>query len=101
VGTVTGTNEYETMHVKTLATHPSFQNSGIATRLMEEMEKQAAKAECFKISLFTTPVMKSAIHLYKKRGYQREGVLKKQLHGRGFDSLWKDLTWASMISSKD
>jgi len=81
VGTVTGTNEYETMHVKTLATHPSFQNSGVGTRLMEEIEKEAAKAECFKISLFTTPVMKSAIHLYKKRGYDREGVLKRQYHG--------------------
>jgi len=34
VGTVTGTIEYETMYVKTLATHPSFQNSGVATKLM-------------------------------------------------------------------
>jgi len=81
VGTVTGTIEYESMHVKTLATHPSFQNLGIATRLMEETEKEAAKADCIKISLFTTPVMKSAIHLYKKRGYQRESVLKRQYHG--------------------
>jgi len=81
VGTVTGQIEHETMHVKTLATHPSFQNCGIGTRLMEEIEKEAVEAECYKISLFTTPVMKSAIHLYEKHGYMREGVLKKQFHG--------------------
>jgi len=81
VGTVTGTIEYETMHVKTLATLPNFQNLEVATRLMEEIEKESVKAGCYKISLFTTPVMKSAIHLYEKLGYEREGVLKKQFHG--------------------
>jgi ribosomal protein S18 acetylase RimI-like enzyme len=48
---------------------------------MEEIEEEAVETRCYKISLFTTPVMKSAIHLYEKRGYQREGVLKKQFHG--------------------
>jgi len=81
VGTVTGTIEGETIHVKTLATHPCFQNLGVGTRLMEEIEKEAVGAGCYKVSLFTTPVMKSAIHLYEKRGYEREGVLKKQFHG--------------------
>jgi ribosomal protein S18 acetylase RimI-like enzyme len=81
VGTVTGTIEYESMHVKTLATHPGFQNFRVGTRLMEEIEEEAVETRCYKISLFTTPVMKSAIHLYEKRGYQREGVLKKQFHG--------------------
>jgi len=81
VGTVTGIIKYESMQVKTLATHPSSQNLGVATQLMEEIEKEAVKAECRKISLFTTPIMKSAIHLYEKRGYEREGVLKKQFYG--------------------
>jgi len=81
VGTVTGTIEYETMHVKTLATHPSFQNLGIGTRLMQEIEREAREDGCYKISLFTTPVMKSAIHMYKKCGYEKEGILKKQFHG--------------------
>jgi len=81
VGTVTGTIDCESMNVQTLATHPSFQNLRVATRLMEKMEKEAVEAECYKISLFTTPIMKSAIHVYEKLGYEREGVLKKQFHG--------------------
>jgi len=80
-GTVTGEIDCESMLVKTLATHPGFQNLGVGTRLMEELEKEAVEAGCYKISLFTTPVMKSAIHLYEKLGYEREGVLKKQFHG--------------------
>jgi len=81
VGTVTGTINCESMRVKTLATHPNFQNIGVGTQLMEKIEKEAVEAGCYKISLFTTPVMKSAIHLYEKHGYEREGVLKKQFHG--------------------
>jgi len=81
VGTVTGTTKYESMYVKALATHPSFQNLGVGTRLMEEIEKEAVKVGCYKISLYTTPVMKSAIHIYEKCRYEREGVLKKQFHG--------------------
>jgi len=81
VGTVTGTIDCESMLVMTLATHPDFQNLGVGTKLMETIEEEAVKAGCYKISLFTTPVMKSAIHLYEKRGYQREGILKKQFHG--------------------
>jgi len=80
VGTVAGTIGCESMNVMTLATHPRFQNLGVGTRLMEELEKEAIKAWCYKISLFTTPVMKSAIHVYEKRGFEREGVLKKQFH---------------------
>jgi len=81
VGTVTGTIDCESMNLQTLATHPSFQNQSIGTKLMERIEKEAVDAGCYKISLFTTPVMKSAIHLYEKLGYEREGVLKKQFHG--------------------
>jgi len=81
VGTVTEIIKYESMQVKTLATHPAFQNLGVAAQLMEEIEKEAVKARCHKTSLFTTPVMKSAIHLYEKLGYEREGVLKKQFYG--------------------
>jgi len=81
VGTMTGTVEYESMYVKTLATHPSFQNLGVGKRLMEEIEKEAVEAECYKITLFTTPVMKSAIRIYEKLEYEREGVLKMQFHG--------------------
>jgi len=84
VGTVTGTIEHESLYVKTLATHPSFQNMGAGAKLMERIEKEAVKVRCLKISLFTTPVMKSAIHLYEKLGYEREGVLKKQFHGIDF-----------------
>lgn len=81
VGTVTGTIEYETIHVKTLAAHPSFQNLGIGTNLMKEIEKEAVKVRLRKISLLTTPIMNSAINLYEKLGYEKEGVLKRQFHG--------------------
>jgi len=81
VGTVTGAIDCESMHVKTFATHPSFQNFGVGTGLMQEIEKEAIKAGCYKISLCTTPVMKSATHIYEKCGYEREGVLKKEFHG--------------------
>jgi len=91
VGTVTKTIEHECMYVKTFATHPSFQDLGVGAKLMERIEKEAVKAECHKISLFTTPVMKSAIHLYEKLGYEKEGVLKKQFHGIDFIAFGKIL----------
>lgn len=90
-GTVTETIEHECMYAKTLATHPRFQNLGVGAKLMERIEKEAVEARCYKISLFTTPVMKAAIHLYKKLGYEREGVLKKQFHGIDFIAFGKIL----------
>jgi len=81
VGTVTRIIEFETMHVRTLATHPIFQNLGVGTKLMEKIEKEALEAGCYKIFLTSTPVMKSAIHVYEKVGFKREGILKKQFHG--------------------
>ena len=48
--------------------HPGFQNQGIGTRLMHEIEKRMSEAERFE--LFTGFKSERNLYLYQKLGYQ-------------------------------
>ena len=57
-----------TCFIGRLIVHPGFQNQGIGTRLMHEIEKRLSDAERFE--LFTGSKSERNLYLYQKLGYQ-------------------------------
>lgn len=57
-----------TGYIGRLIVHPDFQNQGIGTRVMDEIEQ--IFAECDRWMLMTGHLSEKNIHLYEKRGYK-------------------------------
>jgi ribosomal protein S18 acetylase RimI-like enzyme len=61
VGTATGIEEHESLHVCSVAVDPTFQGQGVARRLMERLEEIARERGCRKLFLQTAWVMTEAL----------------------------------------
>jgi ribosomal protein S18 acetylase RimI-like enzyme len=68
VGSVRGYLHEGTCFVGRLIVHPSFENRGIGTRLMEEIERAFSHAARFE--LFTGHLSERNLYLYRKLGYR-------------------------------
>ncbi len=68
VGSVRGFMREGTCHIGKLIVHPDFQNLGIGTRLLEEIEKCYKRAERYE--LFTGHRSIRNLYLYRKLGYK-------------------------------
>jgi ribosomal protein S18 acetylase RimI-like enzyme len=69
---------------------PQYRGKGIASKLLENMMGQVFKNKAIrKIKLAVNVTQKSAISLYKKFGFRRSGVAKKefQIAGKFYDAL--------------
>jgi ribosomal protein S18 acetylase RimI-like enzyme len=66
IGSVRAKCQSDTCYIGRLIVHPDFQNQGIGTRLMCEIEK-CRNAERYE--LFTGSKSEWSLHLYKKLGY--------------------------------
>ena len=91
VGTATGLEEHEALHVCSVAVLPDWQGYGIARRLMEALEDIARQRRCHKLWLQTAWAMTEAIALYERLGYQREGYQPRQFYGEDFVMFGKVL----------
>jgi ribosomal protein S18 acetylase RimI-like enzyme len=68
VGSVRGHVERGTCLIGRLIVHPEFQNQGIGSRLMEEIEERFGDVERFE--LFTGHKSERNLRFYEKRGYE-------------------------------
>jgi ribosomal protein S18 acetylase RimI-like enzyme len=68
IGSVRAFLKEETCYIERLIVHPDFQNQGIGTKLMNEIEKNFSNAKRFE--LFTGHKSARNIHLYQKLGYR-------------------------------
>lgn len=84
VGTATGIEKHESLHVCSVAVDPAFGGQGIARCLMHELEKIAREKNCYKLFLQTAWSMTEAIALYRKLGYEQEGYQRKHFYGEDF-----------------
>ena len=69
IGTVRVQQEGNTCHLGRLAVHPDFQNQGVATKLLMEVERTFPA--CGRFELFTGDRSVRSIRLYEKLGYKR------------------------------
>jgi ribosomal protein S18 acetylase RimI-like enzyme len=68
VGSVKAFDKGGTCHIGRLVVHPEFQNQGIGTQLMNEIESIFGESKRFE--LFTGHRSEKNLHLYQKLGYQ-------------------------------
>jgi GNAT superfamily N-acetyltransferase len=68
IGSVRAYMRHGTCFVGRLIVHPDFQNQGIGSSLMHEIERRFGQAKRFE--LFTGHLSKRNMYLYQKLGYQ-------------------------------
>lgn len=62
------------VHIRGMAVHPNWQGKcGLASALLQKIEKDARFEECTFITLDTTEILKKAQKFYKKHGYIKTG----------------------------
>ncbi|MFQ6000418.1 MAG: GNAT family N-acetyltransferase [Anaerolineae bacterium] len=84
IGTATGLEEHQSLHVCSVAVHPDCQGRGVARLLMERLEALARSLGCHKLFLQTAWAMTEAMALYESLGYQREGYQPRHFYGEDF-----------------
>jgi L-phenylalanine/L-methionine N-acetyltransferase len=74
-----------------LAIHPDFAGKGFGVKMMQEIKDLAQQKGCKRLELSAGTENLRAIELYKKVGFEAEGVLRKYTHlkreGRFLDEL--------------
>lgn len=73
IGSVKAYEKEGTCHIGRLIVHPDFQNRGIGTKLMKEIENIFKKSKRFE--LFTGDKSQKNLYLYQKLGYK---IFKEQ-----------------------
>jgi ribosomal protein S18 acetylase RimI-like enzyme len=68
IGSVRAYESQGTCFIGRLIVHPDFQNQGIGTSLMHEVERRFGDAKSFE--LFTGHLSKRNLYLYQKLGYE-------------------------------
>lgn len=61
-------------YITNVAVHPAYRRRGVATALLEQLEKYAEGHDMSRITLEVRASNDKAIALYKKMGYKKEGV---------------------------
>lgn len=75
------------LYIEKLAVHPDFQNRGIGTSMLREIEeKYSHQVSMFK--LFTGEKSERNLHLYKKAGYRE--VKRKPSQGHNFNLIFME-----------
>ena len=67
IGSVRAYKEEDTLYIGRLIVHPDFQNQGIGTKLLKEIEAKFNDVKRFE--LFTGYKSKKNLYLYRKSGY--------------------------------
>lgn len=67
IGSVRASKEEDTLYIGRLIVHPDFQNQGIGTKLLKEIEAKFNDVKRFE--LFTGYKSKKNLNLYRKFGY--------------------------------
>ncbi|MES1226177.1 MAG: GNAT family N-acetyltransferase [Bacteroidota bacterium] len=80
-----------------LAVHPSFAGRGYGYKMMQEIIGFAKSEGFLRIELGVSLINEKAIHLYKKAGFEQEGVLKKYIYLKNENKFLDDMMMAYMV----
>jgi len=75
VGTVSATINSDHGHLRGMAVLPEFQGSGIALKLLAEIEHWLRSQGCRGVTLDTTEPLTVAMKFYERHGYRRSGKI--------------------------
>jgi ribosomal protein S18 acetylase RimI-like enzyme len=73
LGTVAYKAENGEGHIRGMAVLPRWHGSGIASRLLDTVERDLRELHCRAITLDTTKPLRRAISFYEKNGFRKTG----------------------------
>jgi GNAT superfamily N-acetyltransferase len=74
VGTISAYSEGSSLHIRSMAVHPSMRGQGIGKLLLGRVEDFASANDYKRLLLNTTPFMNRAIRLYERFGFEFNGT---------------------------
>lgn len=92
VGTVAAIAKGDSVYMRGMAVLPSARKSGIASRLVETVERWAVEQDARRVFLTTTPFLYGAIRLYERHGFQRLHTLPPDLFGTPLFTMEKTIS---------
>ena len=75
VGTISALINEDHGHLRGMAVLPNFQGSGIASKLLAEIEHWLRSQRCHEVTLDTTEPLTVAMKFYERHGYRRSGKI--------------------------
>jgi GNAT superfamily N-acetyltransferase len=91
VGTLSAVARGEALYLRGMAVAPTARGDGIGRRLLERAEEYATRNGFERLSLSTTPFLKSAIRLYERCGFSRINEKPDDLFGTPLFTMVKNL----------
>ncbi|MFZ0201445.1 MAG: GNAT family N-acetyltransferase [Candidatus Sulfotelmatobacter sp.] len=90
-GTVAAVLNGKSTYIRGMAVLPSARGSGVGVALLHRAEDWAAEQGCTRLFLSTTPFLSSAIRLYERSGFRRNGAGPHELFGTPLLTMEKDI----------
>jgi len=91
VGTLSSVARGETLYLRGMAVAPTARGDGIGRQLLDRAEEYAIQNGFERLSLSTTPFLKSAILLYERCGFGRINEKPDDLFGTPLFTMVKNL----------
>lgn len=82
-----------------VAIHPDFGGKGLGSLMMQEIIAQAKAMQKKRIELTTASENSTAIRLYEKMGFQKEGVLKNFCYMKHENRFLDEVVYALLLSA--
>ncbi|MEM3788353.1 MAG: GNAT family N-acetyltransferase [Candidatus Bathyarchaeia archaeon] len=76
-------------HLGWICVHPTHQSKGVGEAILKHFIEYCKQQKCHKITLYTLPVLISALKLYLKLGFVPEAYLHKEWWGVDFIKMSK------------
>lgn len=92
VGTVAAVAKGESVYMRGMAVLPSARTSGVASRLVETVERWASSRGARRVFLTTTPFLLGAIRLYERHGFHRAETPTQDLYGTPLFTMEKTIS---------
>jgi GNAT superfamily N-acetyltransferase len=75
--------------LSSICIHPLHQRKGLGEALLNHIVKYCKQQKCYKITLYTLPVLVPALNLYLKLGFVPEAYLHREWWGIDFLKMSK------------
>jgi L-phenylalanine/L-methionine N-acetyltransferase len=83
-----------------LAIHPSFAGKGLGLQLMNEIISFARHQGFKRIELGVDMINEKAFHLYKKAGFEKEGIMKKYVYLKKENIFLDEVMMAYLVNGE-
>lgn len=94
VGTASAVHKGEHLSLRSVAVRPSARGKGVARKLLVVAESYAVEQACIGLHLETTPFLQTAIHFYRRHGFDLVDTPPRDWYGTPLLTMRKSIVIA-------